>query len=59
MERAQIKPTPIEGSDKPRRIGYPGEPGRLLPAEGAEVPLTKFWVKKLMCGEVQRIDGEG
>ena len=46
-----VKPVPG------RRVRYPGDPSRLLPDEGAEVPdRDLFWRRRLKQGDVVLAD---
>lgn len=39
------------------RVPYPQNPGMSLPADGDDVPESTYWVRRLIDGDVVRIDG--
>jgi hypothetical protein len=46
----KVKPT------NPDAVLHDPETMRRLPAEGGEVPESNFWVRRLLAGEIERID---
>ncbi len=40
------------------RIPYPHAPERALPAEGDDVPVTSYWLRRIQDGDVVRVDSE-
>lgn len=43
---------PAEG----RRVRYPADPRRVLPAEGAEVPAESYWLRRLADGDIELVE---
>lgn len=35
-----------------RKIRYPDQPDRVLPAEGERVPVNSYWQRRLKTGDV-------